>query len=1071
VAVAVHVRLLGEFEVTSGGASIAPGAWRLRKAKTLVKVLALEPGHRMHRDRVVDTLWPDADPSAARNNLHQVVHAARRAIGSVGVATSDALGWVDDVLVLGPGCNVVTDVEEMRSAVESLNGDADPAALAHALQQSPGELLPDDPYEPWAQPHARLFREWRNQLVMRLVDMKLTDQQPEVGVALLAPVVAAEPLHEPAQRAMMTALAAAGRRSEALLVFERLRTALQEELAADPEPQTRQLFRELLTQSGPIVVPAPRSPDTLPASVTSLIGRDRELAETAAALRRTRALTLTGMGGVGKTTLALELGRRCASDYADGVHLVELGTLTEGAQVVTQLARTLRLELPSQARPVEALVAQLRRRQLLLVVDSCEHLLDACAELVGELLRGCPGVVVLATSREPLRIDGELTWRTPSLSLPDPARTSTVAELSTIASVELFVRRASATAPFALTDDNAGAVVDICYRLDGIPLALELAAACVAFLSPQQIADRLGDSLTLLRRGDRSTVTRQQTLAATIAWSHDLLRPDERVLFRRLATFAGSFTLDAVDDICSRDLSEGAVLTALARLVDTSLVSVDVRGDTARYRLLETVQQFAAGELRESGENDDLRRRHCDWYVRFAEARDPHSATGAVDSTAAAAVELEHDNLRAAHSWSLTYQSTAALRLAVALWRHWLTRGLVADGRRWLEEALAADSAVSGLRARALLALAVFDVRRGDGGRLQQFGAEVVGITRASSHASALARGLHADGVLAYMRGDWDECWQRSSESMEAAPDGDDGAVAAALHLRALVHMGRGQLPQARALLTAVREALAGVRDVRQPFFLPLMLGFAVEGASEPMPRVYFEETVLLGRQVAARQADGYVLCNLGGVARLRGDVDEARGLIEEGVSRFVAIGDRDGEALALNLLGCLHRVAGDVRDARTALNASLRLRRAIGDRRSIGMTQANLGVLTATEGDADAGCEMVEQALAGFEETQDRAGAAGVAMSWASTKVETGGYDSAARDLVMALPDAVRVPANHRAGAWSYLLLGDLHERLGRPSDAARAFAEAARLFAVIRSTEGTAQVKARRELLQIAD
>jgi tetratricopeptide (TPR) repeat protein len=213
------------------------------------------------------------------------------------------------------------------------------------------------------------------------------------------------------------------------------------------------------------------------------------------------------------------------------------------------------------------------------------------------------------------------------------------------------------------------------------------------------------------------------------------------------------------------------------------------------------------------------------------------------------------------------------------------------------------------------------------------------------------------------------------------------------------------------------------------------------------------------------------VLCNLGGVARLRGDVDEARGLIEEGVSRFVAIGDRDGEALALNLLGCLHRVAGDVRDARTALNASLRLRRAIGDRRSIGMTQANLGVLTATEGDADAGCEMVEQALAGFEETQDRAGAAGVAMSWASTKVETGGYDSAARDLVMALPDAVRVPANHRAGAWSYLLLGDLHERLGRPSDAARAFAEAARLFAVIRSTEGTAQVNARRELLQIAD
>jgi len=645
VALDLQVRLLGGFEVRSDQASAAPGAWRLRKAKTLVKMLALQPGHALPRDVVVDALWPDSDMDAARNNLHQVVHAARRAIETVGIAGADALAWNDSLLVLGRNCRVVTDVEQLDAAATELLQDGDVFGLARLLEAASVELLPDDGYEPWAQQHVIAYREWRNQLVMHIVELDLDGNHPDLAVTLLAPVVSAEPLHEPAHRALMTALAASGRRSDALVVFERLRTALHDELGADPEPATRALFRQLLTQPASPAIPAQRRADnSLPARVLPLIGRERELTETEAALRRTRLLTLTGLGGVGKTSLAIELARRHASDFSGDVHLVELGSVVESDQVITQLARTLRLEVPSDAPPVESVVAQLRRRRVLLVLDNCEHLLDACATVVGALLRGCPEITVLATSREPLRIDGELTWRTPSLGLPDTSAAVRVEDLGAVASVQLFVQRASALASFELTDDNAAPVADICYRLDGIPLALELAAACVPFLTPQQVSERLGDALELLRRGDRVTVDRQQTLAATLAWSHDLLADDERILFRRLAVFVGSFPLEAVEEICGAGIGVTRVLSALARLVDTSLVTVEHRGNAARYRLLETVRQFAAEQLRSSREGDELRAAHCAWYLDFAEMHDPQQDAGSADP-AATAMEPEYANL------------------------------------------------------------------------------------------------------------------------------------------------------------------------------------------------------------------------------------------------------------------------------------------------------------------------------------------------------------------------------------------------------------------------------------------
>jgi predicted ATPase/DNA-binding SARP family transcriptional activator len=1054
---------LGGFEVSEGDRTVAHGAWRLRKAKTLVKLLAVEPAHRLHRDLLVDQLWPDLDPDAARNNLHQALHAARRALSTIGVDGADALALRDDLVVLAPDGRLVTDIDEFQDAVEQASATEDRTALAAALSRWHGELLPEDAYEPWAQRHANRIREWRTTLVMKLVEEGLAERDPQAAVALLEPIVTANPLHEPAHRAMMGALATAGRHAEALMLFERLRAVLQQELAADPEPQTRQVYRELLASSAQNTGPSRAT--NLPARLAALVGRDRELEETARILADARLLTLTGPGGVGKTTLAVELARRHGERYRDGAFLVELAALADGELIIEEMADALRLQLPSHRAAIDSLVVQLRGRQMLIVLDNCEHLIDACARTVTELLQGCPDISVLATSREPLRIEGEVSWRTPSLALPDPDHLPSLERLATVASLQLFVQRAAAVSPgFALTDDNAAAIAEICYRLDGMPLAVELAAACLPVLSPQQIAARLGDALGLLSRGHRATITRQQTLAATLAWSHDLLADDERVLFRRLAVFAGSFTLEAVEGVCVDDPEQAQVLGALGRLVDTSLVHATSGGEVTRYRLHEIVRQYATERLRAADEEPAIRTRHCNWYVEFAEARDPEVSTSVVE-VAPASLDVEHDNLRVALAWALGHEPPAALRLAVALWRYWLARSFFAEGCQWLETVLAAVPEESVTRARGLLALAVFDLRRGSAQRLAEIGTETVAVHRAISDRAGVALALHADGVLAYMRGNWAESWQRSMDAQDAASDsGVDEVEASTAHLQAMVLLGRGKLAAARAAFEHVPAALARVPQPKRPFFTPLMLGFAVEGARTASPRLYFEETVLPGPHTNAEQAQGYLLCNVAYVARLAGDLDEARMLVEEAISTFTVLGDRDGESLALNHLGCLHRVRGEYAAGRAALEHSLRLREDIGDRRAIGLTLGNLGVLTAAEGDLARGLTLLHQALAGFRETKDAPGRVGVSLSIASVHAAAGDYDAAQRLLSHALAESPHIPGNHRATAWGYAMLGDVLQRLGQRDEAGRALAQARHQFLALGAIDGTSKVAAKR-------
>jgi len=440
----------------------------------------------------------------------------------------------------------------------------------------------------------------------------------------------------------------------------------------------------------PVEFPALRSldlqPHNLPVQLTTFIGRGEELGDIVRALAETRLLTLTGSGGCGKTRLALHAGAELLPSFADGVWLVDLAPLDDQQLVPVAVARELGVRGEPGGSMLEAIVAHLSRRRALLIIDNCEHVIAACAELCETVLRGCPIVSILATSREPLAVPGETTWRVPSLSLPEASRPEPIVAMEPSDAVELFVERARHANPhFECTDSNAEAVAEICRRLDGLPLAIELAASRARVFTPQQIVDRLHDRFRLLGGGARTAVPRQHTLRASVDWSHQLLTEPERILFRRLSTFAGSFDLNAAEAVgADGSVEPHQVLDLLTLLVDKSLVATVQALDETRFRLLETVRDYASEQLEAAGELDATRRRHRDHYLEFATTTGAHYTQ--MDRAWLRQAD-EIDNVRAAFDFSRSISDTeAALAIAAAMLPTWLMRGL--EGVSWLSAAL-----------------------------------------------------------------------------------------------------------------------------------------------------------------------------------------------------------------------------------------------------------------------------------------------------------------------------------------------------------------------------------------------
>ncbi len=532
----------------------------------------------------------------------------------------------------------------------------------------------------------------------------------------------------------------------------------------------------------------------LPADLTSFVGRRQELGEVRRLLAESRLVTLTGGGGTGKTRLSLRVGADLQRTFADGVWFVDLTELHDSGLAARDpqdpdalaflVAAGLGLRERGGGSPLGMLVERLAGRQMLLILDNCEHLITASASLADTLLRGCPRLRVLATSREPLATTGETLFEVPPLPVLDPSRRPSLAELRRCEAVALFLARAEAVVPgFELGEDNHLAVAELCHRLDGLPLAIELAAARVRVLAPQQILDRLTGRFALLSRGSRIAPQRQQTLRACVDWSYDLCTKPERMLWARLSVFVGGFELDAVEGVCAgEDLPHVDVLDLAAGLVDKSiLVRDDIgggRSGTARYRILETIRDYGQERLLEAGEDAVLRRRHLDWYERLAvraraeEVNDQHGYW-------LARLVREQPNLRAAVEFCLTGtgETEAALRIAVSLPRYyWSSHGVFGESRHWLERALACATAPTALRARALLVNSQLAFWQGDtvaGARLLDEGEE---LARRLDAAAARAYAAFLRGLGALFANDLPvavETLDRAAAMLSGAPDLD----------------------------------------------------------------------------------------------------------------------------------------------------------------------------------------------------------------------------------------------------------------------------------------------------------
>jgi len=644
--------------------------------------------------------------------------------------------------------------------------------------------------------------------------------------------------------------------------------------------------------------PRALSPNNLPHQLTSFVGREREIVKITRILAGTRLVTLTGAGGCGKTRLAQELGKRLLERFSDGVWWVEIAAISEPGLVPHAIASVLGVPEQSGRPLIEALREALRPKSFLLLLDNCEHLLAACAGLADTLLQSCAHLRIVATSREPLGLTGETRWRVPSLALPDRDPVPSVGRLRQYEAVRLFRERARAIEPtFALTDHNARAVAEVCIRLDGIPLAIELAAARLNVLTVHEIATRLDDRFRLLTDGSQWALPRHQTLRATMDWSYGLLSEAERTLLRRSSAFAGGWTLGAAESICGGDGIEGAnVLDLLTKLVDKSLVVAETREGEARYRLLETVRQYGLERLFELGETAGVRTRHLDWYVALAEDAYLELSEYEWECRGSALLRLatEQDNLRGALAWSLEAHPEAGVRLGGALGPFWSASNQFAEGRAWLTKALERTQETFSLaRARAL-----------------RYAALLVHTQGASREAATLAE----EGIALARRG------------------GDKKILAGSLSVLGFAHLTMGNYERAAKVLEEARCLYQELGDrVHVADMVRTLAGTAAWRGDYVRASTLAEEAIGLFREVGARWGIAYALSTQGWVRYQQHHYPRAVELLEESVALFRELNATYGKARALNRLARVVRHLKDYEEALRLYKECLILSRDFG--------------------------------------------------------------------------------------------------------------------------------------------
>jgi predicted ATPase/class 3 adenylate cyclase len=686
-------------------------------------------------------------------------------------------------------------------------------------------------------------------------------------------------------------------------------------------------------------------PNNLPVQLTSFIGREHELEEARQRLASAHLLTLIGPGGTGKTRLSLQLAADLLPSFPDGVWLAELAPLTDPALVPQSVASVFRLREQLGMPLDELLIDYLRDKNLLLMMDNCEHLIDACAQLADHILHTCANLKIIVSSREALGISGETVYRVPPLSLPD-SEILTRASLTKCESAQLFIERAAAAKPrFSVTGQNVESIAQICRRLDGIPLAIELAAARVTAFSPEQIASHLDDRFRLLTGGSRTALPRQQTLRALIDWSYELLSEDERRLLRKLSVFAGGWTFEAAESVCS-DLD---VLDLLSQLVNKSLVTVDDEADEPRYHLLETVRQYARDKLLEMGETEPTRGSHFDYFFRLTEELAPRlksfGASQWVDR-----LELEHDNLRAAAQWGLENRLTDLLQMIQFLPYFWNRRGYEEEGRNLIRDALrrasqlpefqgGADQRQLTLLGQAWQVLAMLAYSQGDNVRAVDASQRAAALARQldDKRLLALALAFEASGLM--FLGQIENVEPLLKEGLTAAEQsGDKFAVGLPLSLYAqAISMTTGDFVLARSEILRGRELLRESGDDWGASMSLLSTAMIAKYRQDyPEARRQFVALEPIFRDLGDQHRINMVRSELAHLERFEGHYQQAEALYRESIQEWQRIGHRAAVAHQIECFAILARLNGQGERAARLYGAAEALREKIG----ISMTQ-----------------------------------------------------------------------------------------------------------------------------------
>jgi predicted ATPase/DNA-binding SARP family transcriptional activator len=822
-------------------------------------MLAVHRGSVVSTERLCEELWGNDQPADPAGVLQSHVSRLRRILRPDSEIMQRPPGYVlqiaDDAIDAGRFealCRLADAASDPKTVVELLD---------EALGCWRGVAFEEFSDLDWAQRESVRLDELRANAQENLFDARLELGAHAASIGELEALVVERPLRERLWSQLMIALYRSGRSAEALRRAAAFRSLLREELGLDPSPAFRELEARVLTDDPTLmqaieVVHRPQ-PRRLPVERTALLGRDDAVCELVDHVRRARLVTLTGPGGVGKTRLAMRLAQELWDEYAGEVVLAELAPVHDPASTVAAIATAVDVQQRQQLSIEESIVEYLRGRRTLLLLDNCEHVREIVASLTEQLLSWCPDVTVVATSREVLGLPGELVYRVQPLGLPDP--TSEAATASENAAVRLFVERAGAAQPgFALGADNIDDIVQIVRRLDGVPLAIELAAARMRAMSPSALAARLGDSFDLLAGAQTSMIERHRTLQDLVAWSHDLLAPAERRLFAQLSVFAGGFGLDAAEAVCATDLRDRATVSVLlANLVDKSMVQL-VDASLPRYRVLETLREYG-GERLDDVERAELRARHGCWYLEVAEDCS-QMLSGPFEPAAVTVLERDFDNLRAAHRWTLEQPNAAlALRLVAAL-REFAFRCMRAEVMSWAEAAAAHPDAPSHDRFPLVLAVvAEGKFGRGDVDGALAFGERAIAeAERLGVDTSGLAE--RALGNALFYKGDAERATEWGNRMVTSARHGSPARLAHALYMRSVAYCSVGAYAKGAQLAGEARAAAIASGSPTAQAQAFYALGIALEPTNPVEARAHLQRATDVASAAGNRWIQAFAL-------------------------------------------------------------------------------------------------------------------------------------------------------------------------------------------------------------------